>query len=126
MKYPFSLISLLLLCFVLTLPSCQKDIATTQTSQKSQAITIAEARTHFEERYGGTLPTTYGIRLARVDTNGEKEPMWDGALLQTLRSGDLAVLVPLHKPGAYVQVTKSKMAKFGFLNYLMMRKDSTG
>lgn len=51
--------------------------------------------------------------------------MWDGFGYRELSSGNQAVMVPLHREGTYVQISEDRMVKYGFLNYMMMYKDST-
>lgn len=95
----------------------QYDIQRTS-ENKPKDLTIGEAKNHFEKN----------IRSSRqVNTSNlfeeNKEPMWDASKYRELLKGNQAVLVPLHKENTYVTLGDYKV-KVGFLNYMMMYKDS--
>lgn len=126
MKKILSLYVFMLAYALFIFQACRKDVVPTHTQSPNRELTIADPRSHFDKEYSIKSPTNFGNFFSRIDTGKQKQPKWVGAQQRVLKSGHAAVLVPLHKPGAYIQVTEKKMARFGFVNYVMMYRDSSG
>jgi hypothetical protein len=104
---------------------CKRDLLLPSASQRN--ISIAEAKQYFEANLQTLKPNTLSSTSAggnSTGTNNEKVPMWDASQLRVLSIGTNAVFTPLHRAGVYVHISDKRMVKYGFLNYMMMRKDA--
>jgi len=121
---------LLLFCIFLA-QSCRKDVLRPNADVLQSGISIAEARQYFEKNIAQIKPdkpSSTGAPAKGTADNliDNKQPMWDAAILRGLSMGTNAVLIPLHRPDTYVNISNKHMVKYGFLNYMMMRKDEQG
>lgn len=127
------IISLILPCLFL-ISGCKKDLLVSNSDKLKRNISIDEAKQYFEKNI---LAQKVAVKTTSNSTSSiggktsstyqdDKLPMWDASELRGLSIGVNAVLVPLYKQGAYIHISEKQMVKYGFLNYMMMRKDSLG
>ncbi|QPH38528.1 hypothetical protein [Pedobacter endophyticus] len=118
---------------LLLVQGCKKDIIQPNSKDLQNGLSIAEARAYFEQnitsikhrKLSSTSPLA-DTGTADDDSTEANRPMWDAAQLKALGAGPNAVLTPLHRPNTYVNISKGRMVHYGFLNYMMMRKDEQG
>ena len=135
MKNSKQLLMLTLFLLLFSTNSCKKnEVISDLNSNTNKNLSLEEARTHFEKKFaisstGFNKIASTEITIHQHDENStvimSKKPMWDGFKYKELLSGYQAVLVPIHKEGEYLEVSEGKFVKYGFLNYLMMYKDSS-
>ncbi len=120
---------LILLCLFLA-QSCRKDNLMPNSNDLRNGLSIADAKQYFEKNFQNQIKPKAIMSKGSLNPSSPlqdiiygKKPMWDASLLKNLSIQTNAVLVPLHKEGVYVNVSKTKMVKFGFLNYMMMYRD---
>lgn len=114
--------------------SCrQQDLISEINSNHNRNLTLEEAQSFFNSKVSTIAKPISKIAsmnpLAHKHDencthNLDKKPMWDGFKYRELSSGYQAVLAPIHKEGTYIGISEDRMVKYGFLNYLMMYKDS--
>ncbi|SFC62209.1 hypothetical protein SAMN05421747_116100 [Parapedobacter composti] len=124
---------LMIILALLVINSCAKrDQLSDLQVDADRNLSLVEARQHFEKVLAATKqPGKIASKAPRAhqhdenrEHNHDKQPMWDAFQYRELSSGHQAVLTPLHRQGTYVQISDDKMVKFGFLNYMMMYKDT--
>lgn len=134
-KYQKLRISVLLLtaiclsCFLFY--ACQKQQLpfSQQHGESGDKITATEARAYFDKNFptskNASLRTNSRVANETAFDETEKTPIWDASLSKMISTGTNAIVIPLEKKGVFVKTRNNKMVPFGFLNYLMMYKDST-
>ncbi|MCM5527902.1 type VI secretion system amidase effector protein Tae4 [Parasegetibacter sp. NRK P23] len=85
-------------------------------------LSIEEAKKHFESVISSSNQNSSALYTARFSSH--KIPRWNSARKKIMHQGSVAVIVPLQKSGSYIQVSNKKMMHFGFLNYMLMYKDT--
>jgi len=120
---------LMLTCLLLVL-SCRKENLIPNSNILEKGLSIQEAKMYFEKNFQKSLKSKTLLSSGAVNgLNGQdvlagKQPMWDASVLKNLSLNTNAVLTPIHKEGLYVHISGKKMVKFGFLNYMMMYRNS--
>ncbi len=121
------------LLFFFGLSSCRKDESFSNERFQNRSLTIADAKNFFQANFSKE-ELTKAFNARQFKTVQRKMggyvmeapvPEWDAAALRDLSIGTNAVMVPLHIENAYVHISPKKMVRYGFLNYLMMYKDSS-
>ncbi|MGM9476099.1 hypothetical protein ACS5PU_06705 [Pedobacter sp. GSP4] len=122
----------LILMYLFLVEGCKKELLQPNSNVLKKSISVEEAKQYFEQNIlklkpGTKLSSTGIIPFGTNNTNeivDDKLPMWDASQLKDLSIGTNAILTPLYRPGVYIHISEKRMVKYGFLNYLMMCKDS--
>lgn len=120
-----------LVCTFLFVPfSCKKFDQISVDKVSSRNLSLEEAMAHYKKIAAVKKSNRQDKHVLRSADSGaakieiDPSPMWDVFQYRVIESGSQAVLTPLYQPNTYIKVDSNKMVGYGFLNYLMMYKDS--
>lgn len=119
-----------LVCAFLFIPfSCKKFEQITVSKSSVHDLTVGEAMAHYNKIASGKKGGNHRSATRNAGTNTtaidfDPSPMWDAFKYKAIASGSQAVLAPLYQKNVYVGIDSNKMVGYGFLNYLMMYKDT--
>ncbi len=119
-KSKFCLLAILFLALLSS--SCKKStydsIVKSNTVPKN--LSLEDARKHFE-----SIKTVRRSATANAAATENQHPVWEDFKYRDLSLGNQAVITPIHNKNVYIQIDQKRAVKYGFLNYLMMYRDTS-